>query len=80
MAGYPFAIHSISQEKDQDQENHQDQEKHQEQKCYTTINMLSINTEIQIPRLESRPEERNQDLKRYKENKTKEEKLQNQGG
>ena len=31
-------------------------------------------------RLETRPEERNQDLKRYKENKTKEEKLQNQGG
>ena len=31
FAGYPSAIHIMSQEKHQDQKNHQDQEKHQDQ-------------------------------------------------
>ena len=51
---------SVSQDKDQDQEKNedqekqQDQEKHQEQERYVTTNMLSINTEKQIPRVETR--------------------------
>ena len=51
---------SVSQDKDQDLEKHedqekqQDQEKHQEQERYVTTNMLSINTEKQIPRVETR--------------------------
>ena len=44
---------TLNQEKHQDQEKNRDQEKHQKQERYTTMNMLSINTENEIPRAEN---------------------------
>ena len=64
-AGYSPVIHSLSQDKDQGQAKHQDHdklqdwEKHQEKERYMVVNMLSINTEKQIPIVETRSEERN---------------------
>ena len=60
IAWYSSTIHK-SRKASRSSKN-QDQEKYQEQERYTMKNMLSINTEKQIPRLAIKSKERNQDL------------------